>query len=253
MASPAIVCPTHGRAGRVSTHEIVDGVILCVAESQKADYAEHHPDLELVVHPDDVIGLASKRQWIIEHFGDVFMVDDDITAVLDLTSVPGHVDKIPRERVPGHIYRLAEMAEDLGIYLYGFGPMADCRTFKPLNPFRFKGYVPGHSFGMRAGSKLWWNPDCIQEDYWICLLNAHFHRMVVRDDRISFAQKDTFKGVGGLGAHRTQGREAQGFAILREYFGPVVRHRSRKIGQTNGKVSERRASHPSQPTIKLPF
>lgn len=253
MSQPHIVCPTHGRAGTIVTHKIVDPIILCVAESQEPLYREAHPDLELVTHPDDVVGLARKRDWMHQHFGDVFMLDDDLTAVLDLTSTVGRIDRIPPKRVPAHIYRLHEMAEDIGVYLYGFAPVADIRTYKALNPFRFKGYVPGHSFGLRAGSNLWFHPDCIQEDYWICLLNAHFHRMVIRDDRIGFFQKDTFKGVGGLGAHRTQGREGEGFRLLKEHFGKAVSKRTPKSGQTNGKAAMRSPSHPHQPTLRLPY
>ncbi len=72
-----IVMPTHGRAGRVTTHRVIDGVILCVAEEQEAVYRAAYPDLEIVVHPDTVRPLSVKRQWILDHFGDVFMVDDD--------------------------------------------------------------------------------------------------------------------------------------------------------------------------------
>lgn len=253
MAKPVLVCPTHGRAGRLTTHEVINDLMLCVSESQEPLYKEHYPDIEYVVHPDDVLGLARKRDWIYKKFGNVFMVDDDIIGVLDLTSAKGKVDRIKPAQVPGHIYRLHEMAEDIGAYLYGYAPIADVRTYKALNPFRFKGYVPGHSFGMVKGGNLWWHPDCIQEDYWICLLNAHFHRMIVRDDRIGFVQKDTFKGVGGLGAHRTIGREGEGFRILKEHFGEVVQKRTVKYGQTNGVLTERHASHPWQPTMKLPF
>jgi hypothetical protein len=43
MALP-IVCPSHKRADRVLTKKAVAGLILCVPESQVAEYREHNPD-----------------------------------------------------------------------------------------------------------------------------------------------------------------------------------------------------------------
>ena len=73
-----IVIPSHKRAGRVRTTSVVANAIICVPESQQADYARSNPNTEIVTHPDTVIGLARKRDWIIKHFRDVFMLDDDI-------------------------------------------------------------------------------------------------------------------------------------------------------------------------------
>ncbi len=35
-------------------------------------------------HPDSVVGLCAKREWIYDHWGDVFMVDDDMICPPDL-------------------------------------------------------------------------------------------------------------------------------------------------------------------------
>jgi hypothetical protein len=249
-----IVVPTHGRAGRVTTHLVIDGVTLCVAESQAPAYAEAHPELPLEVHPDDVVGLGPKRQWIAERWGDVFMVDDDIARVVDLTIEPGHgPTPVAPERIQGHVDRLFGMATDLDVHLFSFSANNDARTYRAQSPFTFTGYVPGHAFGMRKDHKLWWHRDCIQEDFWISLLNAYFHRMIVRDNRFAFGQVDTFKGVGGLGNHRTQGREQEGFELLKAHFGDAVTHRREKRLQKSGKMTTLRAAHPWQPAMKLPW
>src|SRR6516165_1547308 len=171
--APKHVCPTHGRAGRVTTQTVVPDLILCVAESQAGFYREAHGDLEIVEHPDAVVGLAPKRQWIAEHFGDVFMVDDDLNRVIDLTIEPGKSPPlVPRERVGEHIARLHRNAEELGVFLYSFSANYDARFCRAQKPFSFQGYCPGHAFGLRAGSGLWWHAGMkTMEDWWISALN----------------------------------------------------------------------------------
>lgn len=246
--STVLVCPSHGRADRVRTLEITDHdhLSLCVAKSQAPLYAERHPDVELHVHPDDVIGLASKRNWVLERFkgDDVFMVDDDILSWRHLTSVPGLLEYVRPNQVLPIVTRTFAEAADIGAYLIGYAPVADTRTFSPLKPFQFTGYVAGHASGLRAGHGLWYHVDCIQEDWWISLLNAYFHRVCLVDHRYGAYQKATFKGIDGLGAHRTVGSERKGYDLLRRHFGSVVVH---KKGT---------ATHPARPwsvSMKLPY
>ena len=103
MGEVAIVIPTHGRAGSVSTFKVFPMAILCVAESQEKLYREAYPDKEIVVHPDSIKGLASKRQWIYDYWGDVFQVDDDITAMTDLSVAAGEeaLENRLSEKAPG--------------------------------------------------------------------------------------------------------------------------------------------------------
>lgn len=76
---PQIIVPSHKRAGKVITHHAVSGCKICIPESQKNDYLKFHSPSEIITHPDNIIGLFPKRQWILEQFPDVFMLDDDIT------------------------------------------------------------------------------------------------------------------------------------------------------------------------------
>ena len=78
-----VVIPSHKRHDRVLTTSAVNNAILCVAESQASLYRACNPDIEVVTHPDSVIGLNPKRNWIIKHFGTVFQLDDDIWLSLE--------------------------------------------------------------------------------------------------------------------------------------------------------------------------
>lgn len=77
--SLSIVIPTYKRPERVISKTLVTDPILCVAQSEEAAYKEFNPDCEIVVHPDSVKGLPAKRNWIVQHFGEMFMLDDDET------------------------------------------------------------------------------------------------------------------------------------------------------------------------------
>ena len=65
-----IVIPSHKRHDRVFAKKLLTGPIICVAESQADIYRQFNPECEIVTHPDDVIGLVPKRNWMAKHFGD---------------------------------------------------------------------------------------------------------------------------------------------------------------------------------------
>ncbi|WP_151088777.1 GREB1-related protein [Hymenobacter baengnokdamensis] len=71
--------PSHKRAGRIATLGLLPSAIVCIAESQAAEYRAAHPGAQLVTHPDSVVGLQAKRNWMYQHFGNLLMVDDDLT------------------------------------------------------------------------------------------------------------------------------------------------------------------------------
>lgn len=84
-----IIIPSKGRAKLITTHNYIINAIVCVAESELAEYKEHNPEVEYVTHPDSVIGIANKRQWIYDKFHNVFMMDDDLKGLKNLTSRKG--------------------------------------------------------------------------------------------------------------------------------------------------------------------
>lgn len=74
-----IVIPSHKRHDRVFAKKLVNDPIICVAECQADLYRQFNPDCEIVTHPDDVVGLIPKRNWMAKYFKELFMLDDDVT------------------------------------------------------------------------------------------------------------------------------------------------------------------------------
>jgi len=221
-----ILILSHKRAGRVTTHRHVSNAQICIPESQAASYRQHHLDETLVMHPDSVVGLPAKRQWVYEKFGDVMMLDDDSMGLLRIYRKANSLRKAlcSADHCYEIIQRTAATARDMGVYLFGFGSHANPVTYNPFKPFRMGGYSPGGAMGMLAGSKLWFPTDTTLplDDYWICLLNAYYHRFAFYDSRFAFGFRETYTGQGGMSEFRQDDAEQQATDYLKKWFGDAV-------------------------------
>jgi hypothetical protein len=240
-----VICPSSKRADRVMTKDVVPNMAICVPESEKAEYSEHNPDNEIITHPDSIIGLPLKRQWIYETFGDIFMLDDDIAYMRDWTCPPGKNETHPPEVAYELIQRLAWMAKEMGAYLFGFNHLVRPMFVHPQQPYTLTGFIPGHSMGIFKGSKLYWHKRATTVcDYWISSLNAYHHRFVLKDLHYGFLQTKTFKGAGGQAQHRNMKVEVEATRFLKEHFGEVI--------QNKGETAVKR-SHEAMRYMKLPY
>jgi hypothetical protein len=203
---------------------------LCVSESQAPFYREAHPAQELIVHPDDVVGIAPKRQWLLDRHPKVMMFDDDLLAMLDLSVPPGEEARVlDPQRVRDLVARLFDVGEEMGAYLVGFSSYADPALYRPHRPFALTGFVSGYCLGMRRSPKVKLPyphaPWLLTDDLYVSALNAHAHRLIFQDLRYGFSAKDTWTGAGGMATHRTWDRVVENERRLKELFGDAVRRR----------------------------
>ncbi|GAB2954775.1 hypothetical protein GCM10027048_20370 [Hymenobacter coalescens] len=241
-----VVIPSHKRAGRILTLGVLPGAIVCIPESQLPEYRAAHPDAELVTHPDSVVGLAAKRNWMYQYFGNVLQLDDDITDFRRMYLPAGERMSIGPEQAMAIIQETAYAAKQAGAYLWGFNSNPNPTMYKALNPISLTGYITGCATGLLEGSKLWYNSQIVcNEDYWISCLNAHHHRIIWKDTRYTFIQKDTFVGQGGLAEFRNIDAERQDYELLRRCFGEVIQKKKDSL------LAKRK--HEFQKTMKLPF
>jgi len=245
MEEVKVVIPSHKRADRIQTKHVVANAIICVPDSQKAEYMEYNSENEIITHPDSVKGLTLKRQWIYEHFGDVMMLDDDITAFRRLYTSSNYLVKNKRE-VWEIIQTTAQNARQAGVFLFGFNKNPSPMAYRSHKPISLTGYVTGCATGLLKGSKLYYDGriNC-NEDFWISALNAHYHRMIWKDNRFTFIQKDTFVNPGGLSEFRNMEAERQDFEYLKSKFGDII-----QLKKENG---QRKKMHPYEKTLTLPF
>ena len=219
-----IVVPSHLRHDRVSTTKAIDGCILCVAESQASLYKEYNKKNEIITHPDNLIGIAPKRQWIYEHFGDVFMVDDDVTQFARVYTESGEPTRIAKKVAYDLVQQAGENAREMGSFLFSFSKNPMPQAFNDLNPIRLSGVVMGGAFGLLSGSKIHFNSKLnLNEDYFISGINAHYHRKCYIDNRITVRFRNTFENKGGLAAFRTIHKEMEDTLQLKRYFGDSIK------------------------------
>lgn len=246
MKDVKIVIPSHKRHSRVRTTSAIYGAVLCVEESQADLYRKCNPGIEIITHPDSVIGLARKRDWIIKNIGSCFMLDDDIDGLRRLYTETGEEHAVHPATAYDIVQATAYAAKQAGCYLFGYHFSPNPQTFDSLNPIHMSGYVTGCAHGVLEGSKLWYNPDIIcNEDYWISLLNAYHHRKIWKDMRYYWTQKDTFTNRGGLAEFRSVESEEKDFKLLQQVFGDAIQLRT--------KGNKEKQSHEFQKSLKLPF
>lgn len=241
-----VVIPSYKRATRVLTTQAVDNAIICVPESQATLYRACNLGIEIVTHPDSVVGLPLKREWIRRHFGSVFMLDDDITDLKRVYTGKGEDATVDPDVAYEIIQMTADAARQAGAYAFGFGVSPNPINYNSLSPIRMSGYLTGCAHGILSGSRLWYNPEVFNEDYWISLLNAYEHRMIWRDERFYWAQRDTFVNPGGLSEFRNMNVEEEDFKTLQRIFG-------KEVVTLKKQSSTSKLKHPFQKTLKLPF
>jgi hypothetical protein len=242
-----VVIPSHKRAGRIATLGLLPSAIVCIPESQAAEYRAAHPGAQLVTHPDSVVGLQAKRNWMYKHFGNLLMLDDDLTDFRRLYLPAGEPVSVQDEsRILAIINETAYAAKQSGSYLFGFNSNPNPTMYKALNPIQLTGWVNGCAQGLLAGSKLWWSTEITCNcDYWISALNAYHHRTIWKDTRYTFIQADTFTGAGGQAEFRNMEAEAADFELLKRCFGEAIQKKK------DSKLAKRK--HAFQKTLKLPF
>lgn len=251
-----IIIVSHKRAGRVLTHKYIARAKICVPESQQAEYVKHHPADALLVHPDAVIGLPAKRQWIIENVQNVFMIDDDSMGMQRIWRPQGRkgiAALMKPDEARSAIEQCAATARELGAYMFGFNSHCAPMTYNGFRPFRFGGYTPGGAFGILEGSKLWFpnNTTLPIDDYWICLLNAYLHRYAWYDCRFAFAFKDTYIGRGGMAEYRADDAEAKATEYLKRYFGEAIQPKT--VNRNKNRQTTKTERNRSARTMVVPW
>jgi hypothetical protein len=230
MAELKIVCPSHDRAETLSTHKAVAGIVVVVEESQKGAYLDANPGLEIETHPDSLRGIAAKRQWMYERWGDLFMLDDDISSVVFLGTESGKPEKVDPGSVRDRIIGLHDEAVSLGIVLYGFGVLPNPMYYEPQSPYKLAGNISGGAFGMRPSPHLYFHPGLVVfDDMWISALNAYYHRVILKDMRYQLVTAPMNVTPGGMAHERNTRTTAASRELLDLHFGTAVR---------NSKVSE---------------
>ena len=240
-----IVIPSMGRANSLVTKECIKHAVLCVPESEKKAYQEHNPGMEILTHPDSLKGLARKRQFIYEHFPNSFQIDDDIKHIQRIYTESGERAALDADEAYDIVQFCGNMAKMAGCYLFGFHKDPNPLGYHEMHPIRLTGILNG-CVGLLEGSKLYFSEKAVvSEDYWICALNAYYHRKLWCDERFAICGTDTFHNGGGCSNYRTLKQEEEDTLFLRKTFGEVI------VLKQDTSIAKRK--HEFQRSLKIPF
>ncbi len=218
-----IVSPTIGRYDNVITKDVVDDLILICPESEKDLYVKHNPFNEVIAHPEKCRGISAVRQWIIETFGNVFMLDDDIHQVHNMYRMEGESYVLNKQQTKDIIYQNFDMAKQLGVFYWGFTNMRRPVQYYPQNPFALVGYINGSNIGFLEGHNLHYDQRISDaDDYFMACYNVYKHRKMFIDNRFAFNTKENFKASGGASTYRNSLTMKDDTLLLREMLGAVI-------------------------------
>lgn len=222
-----IVIPSAWRAKNVTTTRFFKDTILCVPQNQLEEYQYENPTTEVVAHPDNVIGMGNKRNWIMKHFGSVFMIDDATLGLLRVYQLNATTCK--PDEATDIIYGAATLARLMGCYLFGFNRTPRPLGYKGLKPIALTGFVNGAAMGILSGGCLKFNPDIhCNNDMYISCLNAFHYRKAYLDNRYCIKQNSVAKNTGGLSSIRNAQRELEDIETMKKLFGPVIKVEKRQ-------------------------
>lgn len=221
-----LVILSHKRADKVDTLKTISNCSLCVPESQAADYKKYNPGVEIIAHPDSIVGLSPKIRWVYAKYKNVVMLDDDLNGMtrnyVDKDfELRGRVDKDTAYEILQHS---AYMTKQLGAFFFGFSNSPRPVDFSPMQPIKLSGFVQGGALGFLDGFKMHLPDECKSAcDYYLSGVNAYFHRKAYIDMRYAFTSKEgTFKSTGGMADIRTKDTEREDYLLLKKAFGPAI-------------------------------
>lgn len=240
-----IVIPSMGRADRVLTKDAIKNAVLCVPEAEADAYREHNPGMEILTHPDTLLGLTLKRQFIIEHFPNSFQIDDDIKSIDRLYVESGEPTKCDPDEAYDIVQYVGNCAKLAGCFLFGINKEVNPLAYDEMHPVHLTGILNG-DMGVLEGSKLYFHEKAkVSEDYWISAYNAYLYRYCWIDKRFAARGVATFGNTGGCANIRTMEQEKEDTLFLRKMFGEAIQLKE------DTKLAKRKTEF--QRTLKIPW
>lgn len=222
-----IIIPSYKRADRVRAIAIPNSIV-CVPESEYDDYVANYGEDRVVAHPDSIIGIGPKRQWIIENFKNVFMIDDEYDHLV--RCYVSEDDDLENHTTPEETYEIiqetARIAKELGTYLFGFSKTAKPLYYNPADPFGVcvsSSNLIHYGIGILDGGEIFIPEDLnYHEDDFINLINCHNNRFCLVDKRFSYPFNQNDKNGMTTGGVNVEQRNRNAERLV-EYFSPLAK------------------------------
>ena len=217
-----VAIPSYKRAGKVRTLKISPFAKLWVPESQGDDYRAEYGEDRVVTIPDDRDGNVARKRNAISDLIDsdrYVMMDDDITSISYWEA--GRKTKIHGDDLKEFIKSGFELADELGVKLWGLNQQSDIIVYHTYAPFSLLSPILGPFTG-QIRSKIRYDEEVApREDYDFWLQHIHTFRKTLRFNKFHYAH-DHGKLAGGVVSARTADRQAKTFDRMEKKWGSSV-------------------------------
>lgn len=222
-----IYIPSKGRAGKVSTIEVLLGLecLIVCPESEVEEYRKFYKNV--IGCPDKIVGITPTRNWILDNSEDkdIVMVDDDALGMYYFEKN----EKIPftkKEDVERLFLTMFQLVKDMGTNLWGLQLAGDKKFYREYTPFSFSSVIGANIFGIVNDGQRFDERLKVKEDYDFCLMSLYKFKRVLRNNKY-FIQVNHLTNKGGCVSYRTRETEREALNVLQKKWGSRIVQGSR--------------------------
>ena len=213
-------------------------------KAKKKAYQKVHNNLMVI--PDSIQGnIARVRNYILDNSETdwLVMVDDDLKYI---GCFNGHIHKkLDEQEVYDMILKGFQMAEDLGVKLWGLNIVGDKGSYREYTPFNTNGMILGPFNGHLKHNLRYDETIPLKEDYDLSLQMLNKFRKTLRLNMYHYnSEQNTI--VGGCASYRNTVTEMEQFELLRKKWG-------NKIVKRDNQGDDRQKHFDINPVIKVPI
>ena len=241
-----IVVLSRGRASRVSTKNVCNIDAIVCPKNEVDDYKKYNPKIHIIEEPSGCNNIVKARQFVLDSFKEVFMMDDDVTHVGRFFASSGDEFKVKdKQHVNDIISQTASLAKQIGAKMFGFTHLRKPICYHSQRPFRTTGFLNASHCGFLKGHQIKYDERLTEgEDHFASLYNVFKNRFMLIDDRYGFWTTTNFKNAGGCARDRNTDKMKKNTLLLREMFGECVCIKTANIQRKNINEGERSLSFP---------
>lgn len=220
--SYCVYSPSYGRPTKAITHKLFrpDRFYYVVHEEEEAAYRQLGVQLK-VIPKGNINGIAVARNWILDNADSEWFIqcDDDITKFTwllrphFLTLTVDHLDHL----ILSHF----QMAEDMGIKLWGMNVLQDPKAYRQTNPYVMNRPILGPFSAMIKHDLRYDTTLYLKEDYDMFLQIMNRFGSCLRANFL-FYYADHLSKEGGCQSYRTEAREREQQALLQKKWGSQI-------------------------------
>ena len=241
-----ILSPSYRRAETASTQDYLPACTYVVAQSEKRAY--ERAGRRVIAVPNNVQGNVCRvRNYILEHFNPVLILDDDIRRFGRWSQQKNL--KLDTDEAMEFIEHAFNLARELKAKMWGMNLLPDKGAYREYTPFAFRSVVLGPVQGFTGLDLRYDETLPLKEDYDLSLQVLNKYRRTLRFNMYHYVCGQ-HTNVGGCATYRTMDRKRKQFLLLQKKWGSDIVRIDTQGGQVNQK---KRTNWDINPVVRVPI